>query len=614
MKTDPRTLSKFVQVSLDKVQHLHRARTQLMVGTAGRFFASKEVGEDKAAPLALLYQTVTSLVPNLVFNNPKFRVRSQLTDFRDYADMLGLAVDKTIEATNARDELRKIVTDSLFMAGFAKVGMADSGARITLPDGDYPLGQPMLMRVDPTDMILDTAARSWHEQSVYGNRFRVHRDRLQEHLPGVDEEVIKKLPRSGSTNRKNPSDLLGDIPQGSGVYDFVELAELYIPAENRLVTLPLGPDGKSATAEFLRDVEWYGPDSGPYRMLGYTWLGDTMLPVPPLGVLFDLQTMINRIARKIVRQSDRIKRVLAYEGEAFEDASRISEADDGEAVQVNNIDRIREIQYGGASDDTFNFVAWARNWFNDLGMNTDLLAGTSTGEPTATQAQLVQANSTVRLSDMQGQVHQFVSGIGSDIGWYLHHDPLIELPLIRRRSGREEQLIFSPSEREGDFYDYQFEVEPFSLARKDPNQKVRQMLNAATAVIPAAAQAAQILGPGFRADQFLNRIFREIGLEDMDEYFDGEAFQKWIQLQMMAQGQVDPGKAEGTDLPGALMQPPNMQDFNPAQPNPGAMGQTRPRDPQQQQAQEGANQAQQEQRADIPPDIASLLPGQLGQT
>lgn len=604
MKTDPKTLGKFVQVNTDRLRHLHQARTKLMVATAGRFFSNKHLGEDKAAPLALLYQTVTALVPNLVFNNPKFRVRSELTDFRDYADMLSLAINKVVTDANVKDELRKVVTDSLFMAGFVKVGMADSGERITLPDGDYPLGQPSVMRVDPTDMVLDTAARSWHEQAVYGNRFRASRDDLIEFLPDVEPDVIKKLPPAGTTNRKTPSDLLGDAGTGTGVYDLVELVELFIPKEQRLVTLPIQGDGNAARPVFLRDVEWYGPDTGPYHMLGYTFLGDTLLPVPPLSILHDLQTMINRISRKIVRQSDRQKRVLAYEGEAFDDANRIAEADDGEAVRVDNIDRVREVNFGGTTDDTFTFVSWARQWFNDLGMNTDLLSGSGTDEPTATQAQIVQANSTVRLSDMQGLVQDFVGAIGRDIGWYLHHDPLIELPLIRRRSGREEQLVFSPSEQEGDFYDYQFEVEPFSMARRDPNQKVRQMLNAATAVIPAAAQAAQILGPGFRVDQFLNRIFREIGLDDFDEYLDGEAFQKWIQVQMLSQGQTDPGKAAGSDLP-------SQQGLNPAQPNPSAQGQTRPRDPAAQAEQEPIAGAQQDQRGDIPPELQSLFPQAL---
>jgi hypothetical protein len=41
-------------------------------------------------------------------------------------------------------------------------------------------------------------------------------------------------------------------------------------------------------------------------------------------------------------------------------------------------------------------------------------------------------------------------------------------------------------------------IEPFSMARPDPNTAVRRKIEFASSVIPAAAQAAMLLGPGFK--------------------------------------------------------------------------------------------------------------------
>jgi hypothetical protein len=55
----------------------------------------------------------------------------------------------------------------------------------------------------------------------------------------------------------------------------------------------------------------------------------------------------------------------------------------------------------------------------------------------------------------------------------------------------EQQIVYTPEMRQGEWADFNIKVEPYSMARPDPNMAVRRRLEFATNVIPAAAQAFQ---------------------------------------------------------------------------------------------------------------------------
>jgi hypothetical protein len=178
LKITPQNVSKAVEISFGKFDHMRRARARMMGQMAGRFYSRQTPGdrEDrKAAPLNLLYTAVTTLVPNLVYRQPKARISTDLVPFRQYADVLQLAANHLVRKTNFRMTLRKSILDSIFMAGFIKTGIADSEQYLSIGGTSVPVGQPFADRIDPDDIILDPVARDWDEQAFIGNRFRIAR-------------------------------------------------------------------------------------------------------------------------------------------------------------------------------------------------------------------------------------------------------------------------------------------------------------------------------------------------------------------------------------------------------------------------------------------------------
>jgi hypothetical protein len=94
---------------------------------------------------------------------------------------------------------------------------------------------------------------------------------------------------------------------------------------------------------------------------------------------------------------------------------------------------------------------------------------------------------------------------------------------------------------------------------------VRRKLEFATNVIPAAANAVMMLGPGFKIGPFLKRMAMEVGIDDADEWLDDPSFESWIMMKVQGAMQTgDPGKAGQYQAP--QPPPPTMP---PGQPQPG---------------------------------------------
>lgn len=611
MKLDPASLSRAVDISYGKFAHFRRARSAMMASMVGRFYrADRTIGSsDKAAPINLLYQAASTMIPNLVFSDPRAKVSTDLLQYRDYAELLGLAIDQTVRKIKLRDTLRSVIMDAIFMAGFVKTGLAVGDEVLMFEGSQVPIGRPYAERVDPDDMILDPMARVWDEQAFIGNRYRVDADYVAQ-LGVMDADALMKLASryEQGQNKSNVEEISGDrSSEYSDIARYVDLVDIYVPREKMVFTLPYQQG--SAPDAFLATSEYVGPDSGPYHMLAFTPVSDNLLPVAPAGIWYDLHVLGNRIARKLARQAEGMKRVLAYQGEAIDDAERISEAEDGEAIRVEDVDKIKEVNYGGASDDSYKWMQWVKGAFSEQAGSLELLQGENTNAPTATQAEMLNANASVRLSDMQNTVYNLTADVMDDIKFWVHTDPLTSLPLAKRGPGGETQQVFSPDIKVGDWQDYHLRTKPYSMTRADPATQVRRRLEFATNVIPAAAQAFQMLGPGFKVGAFLHRMAVEVGLDDADEWLDDAAFQSFVIAQAMAQT-GDPGKANqyaaqqvpGVMPPGAGVPPqqPGQPGMNPGQPAPmmrGPQGGISPATEQAAAQQETAGKAQASTRA-----------------
>ena len=376
-KSSPQRLAQAVRLADERMRAFRRNRLLFLKQYAGPYYASASaatVGAAGPEPLNMIYGLVSVVLPHLVTRSPRAMIRTPSPRLRSRAEVFALAWDHLAREIDLGRSLRTVAADALFGAGVMKVGLAP-GAHVEAlsePAGYlHDAGQPFADPVDLDDYVIDPNARTREHAAFEGNRYRLPLDYVLE--SGLYDRALAEKLSAQYTDGDAPraSELAGGADAATGG-EYVELTDLWLPAENVVVTIA----GDAGAAQgFLREVQWYGPERGPYEMLGFHWMPDNVLPVPPVGLIFDLHVMINKIARKLGRQADRQKDLVLFDERVSEEAEQVRGASDGEMVGVENVDRYRQVSFGGGNERGYEHLEFLFEQFRRIGGNTDLLGG-----------------------------------------------------------------------------------------------------------------------------------------------------------------------------------------------------------------------------------------------
>jgi len=188
-------------------------------------------------------------------------------------------------------------------------------------------------------------------------------------------------------------------------------------------------------------------------------------------------------------------------------------------VKVNDVDRIREITFGGADERGYEHLALLRQYFSEIAGNTDILGGLAAESPTLGQDQMLWTNASIRVDDMRQQVHAFTRRIVEKLAWYLWTDPLIDLPLVKRTGGVQREVTFSAETREGDFLDYNFDIEPYSLRPDSPSAQYRRLMAWLTNVVLPTAPLGADGGARLDVPHLVELAARKLDIDQADELY-----------------------------------------------------------------------------------------------
>jgi len=567
-------LQESVALSQKRVQNFRKARTMFIRQFVGQYYDA-QAGTIGTEPLNLIFNAIRVLVPNIVFNFPKHVVTTPFLAQREYGNMLGLALSQQDKQLKIRDLYRRAIVDALFTMGISKTGIADSGSAIYFDEDDQiDPGTVYTELVDFDNFLFDPAARRLEDALYLGDRMCVPRQGLLE--SGLyDNALIEKLPRAYSPERGEKRveslSMRSVSPEETGALeDMVEIAELWVPRAQALVTVP-ACEGYSAD-DYLRVTDFNGPNSGPYSFLRFTPpVPNNPLPVALVGIWYDLHVMANRMTHKIMTQADRQKDVIGYKRSAADDAQEALDARDGEAVAMDDPEGVKTFSFGGQQRSNEAHIDQLQSWFNMMAANPQGVGGVSMDAGSATEASILQNNASVTLEDMKDAVYQFSAEEAGKRAWYLHTDPLLEVPLTRRvktpgiviqtpagpmmqpAEEQEVQVMLTPEARSGDFLAFTFSIEPESMGRVDSAKRQQAAMEFAVKVIPAAAQAAQVcmqMGVPFSFARFVSRMAEQAGITWMDEVFQDPEFQQRMMMLQMRGPQADGSK--GTTTPAAI--------------------------------------------------------------
>ena len=549
------TPAKFQNVlkrGFERVNTYRRARAMFVKKYTGQYYMAK-AGLTGDQPINMLFKTLSAFIPSLVTNNPINEVSSKFLVHKPYCEMMGLALDQIDKDLRLKDVLRGWIASAFFAFGIIKVSLASAECMIQYGDQLIDPGQVYAELVDLDDFVFDPICNSLQKASFLGSRTRVPRQILLD-TEGYDHDMVMKLPTSKFGESSRVDSITKKSTAESEVYtlqDYVDVVESWVPEAQAMVSTP--DPRQIILPKYLRVEDYYGPAEGPYTFLTFTPpVQGNPLPIAPIAQIYDLNDVANRTFKRMMNQADREKDVLFYQPASADEAQDGIEANDGDAIAVTDVDGMKVVSWGGASQKNQEMVGQFHSWLNYMAGDPDTIAGQDSGggsRETATKASIKQSNAALSIQDARGIISDQTAEVNKKLAWYVHYDPLINLPLIKRSTGGEyQQIVLTPEQRQGDFWNFSFKLRAKSLAPVDPQQRARLMTEFATSILPAVTQAAMVsmqMGVPFNIQRCLTQLAEAQGLtQDVQSWFDDPEFNQKMQI-MMQMGPQNPGKAGG---------------------------------------------------------------------
>lgn len=460
-------------------------------------------------PLNMIELAIGIFRRELAARNPGVIVRSRSRELKPVARKMELAINHVLKEMDLARTLQEVVFDSIFSMGVVKIGVTETdGARGFRHDADLPFVDPVLL----DDLVLDMRASRWEAQQFMGNRYVLPFDVAKKsklyNLRGLSPTRPTPWNETGDS-RQSVLSTQGLMDEDAELMPTIELWDIWIPLEGKICTYAADDSGKIVCDRPVREVDWDGPEEGPYVALSLGELSGNLMPVPPINNLIDLNEAINRSFRKLVRQVDRAKSVTMVAGGADEDGNRLVNCDDGDVIRVDRPEAIQQVNFGGVDQMTLAFTLQMRDIFSYMAGNLDAMGGLSQSAGTLGQEQIIQASSSQKIRDYQSRMLGFTRRIVRQVASYVFHDPdtrwQIMMPLAER--GIEVPLEFTPEEREeDDFLEMEFDIAPASMQDPSNVQRVEMMSKVVTQYLAPLMPAMQAQGTTIDVSAFIREM------------------------------------------------------------------------------------------------------------
>jgi hypothetical protein len=232
------------------------------------------------------------------------------------------------------------------------------------------------------------------------------------------------------------------------------------------------------------------------------------MPLAPALTWKPLHEMANSVFRQIHRQAERSKQIGIVPNNNEDDARKIMDAKDGEVVSAADPQAIVEQQYGGIDQRNFAYFMQLKKEFSWAAGNLDTLGGLGSMANTATQDQILNTNSSARITAMSARVSEFTKRVVTDFAYWMWTDPAITYEVILQSPMGPIPSVLQPDERGYDFFLNELELQPYSMTEQPPSAKLSQVSQVMTQIILPMAPMLQESGITPNVPEFLKLIAR----------------------------------------------------------------------------------------------------------
>jgi len=471
---------KAIKTSREAMQPFRRVRNRLIEDYCGSLYSEK-TGVPKVL-VNLMNQTARIYTVALAAHNPQVLVSTPRMENYPFARRFEVNLNKLISDMNLDKTFRSIVLDAFFCLGCGVVMMRDTDTRfhgILESEEDVWLdpGEPWLNRVGLDDLILDMSARELTKMRYCGHRYRSDYEKVMDE-PGYSKKVKDKLK---PTNRqaKESEGTSRDIAAGYGwvedddLKDMVWLMDVWIAENNSIATMAAEDEDLPPLVE--RD--WSGSQAGPYKFLSLGTVPDNVIPASPAVNLKHMHDLQNRLHRRMEKDSDAHRVINTYRHDSATDAQKLRTAERNSWHSMNDPNAIQQVEMGGIDQRDMALATFIQEEYDRFAGNLQAMGGLGAQASTVGQEELIHGQQSRSEADLRMSVVDFASDCILDLGRLMWEDQTLEIrtSMPVGNSGINVTSDWRPDHRDGEFEDYEFRVEPYSMVFKTPEQKLQEL-------------------------------------------------------------------------------------------------------------------------------------------
>ena len=430
-------------------------------------------GRIAPTPVNLIEMFIVTYMSHLTSLTPAAMITTEHAHLKPQAATFKLALNHLIKEIKLGRTLTAAAFHGMFGLSIVKVGLF-LNSTTEINGVTHDVGQPYADHIPFEDFITDMTVGKRENCEFVGHEYLIALEDVQ-NSPLYDQNVVDELTSAEAdiARTEQGADKLltlgtEDASRPDEFRKRIKIKELWLPKKGLIVSIPVGKPHL-----LLHEAEWDGPENGPYHCLAFHPVPGNQIPKAPVAILKEMDETANGLLDKLTNQAKRQRDVLGYRGNAEEQAKRIAEAFDGDAINMDDPSATQEHKFGGIDQQTLAFFLAVKQLFSWQAGGLDTLAGLGPMTDTVGQEQLLAASASKRMSWMQDQIREFDAGIIRDLAWYLHTDPLIDLPLIKRVAGSDITIpvSYTAQQREGDFLDYNYKIEAHATQARAPLQR-----------------------------------------------------------------------------------------------------------------------------------------------
>lgn len=470
----------------DALAPFRRNRLEMVKAFVGNHYSDD--GADVRTIVNLMQQTADLYTIALAAQCPRVKITTQYRELWPFAFRYTQSLNNLIKEMRLERTLQKIVLDAFFTVGIAKVYRGDAGLVQLDEDVWADPGKPYVDRISIDDFLVDMSVADIRKAKFIGDEYRVSWQRVQDEEL-FDRAVVAKLaPTSKYDNDqiKTRQISAGAITDHDEYEPMITLIDVYLPELNVVATF-----AKDARLKPLIVRQWDGPEGGPYHILDFCDVPDNLLGLAPAANLKELHDLYNALFCKQAAQARRQKTNPVFAPGAEGDAERMRDAKDGQWVKSVDPQKINVVSQGGVDPANVAFSITVGDMFDRMGGNVSAMGGLGQQAATYGQEQLIYGAVGRAEGKRLQRVHAFTAEVLRDTGHLMWYDAMMSFPVAaehRPGSGIYVESGWSPEQREGDFWQYNFDVVPFSMAYEPPEiklQKLERAMDFAGKLLPA---------------------------------------------------------------------------------------------------------------------------------